>query len=80
MRHTCVTQGVTHHESRSTEDDSMFKFILLVLSVFIALVAAAHTVHFISYGDYLEGIITGVYFFASTFLAAALIELKRTQS
>ena len=56
----------------------MFKFILLVLSVFIALVAAVHTVHFISYGDYLEGIITGLYFFASTFLAAALTQLKTT--
>ena len=52
----------------------MLKFILLVLSVFISLVAAAHTVSFLSHGQYLEAIITFFYLFCGTFLAAALIK------
>ena len=56
----------------------MLKFILLVLSVFISLVAAAHTVSFLSHGQYLEAIITFFYLFCGTFLAAALIQLKTT--
>lgn len=54
-------------------------YILFILSGLISITAAVHTVSFISYGDYLEGLITGLYFFASTFLCLALIELKRTQ-
>jgi len=56
----------------------MLKFILLILSVFISLVAAAHTVSFISHGQYLEGIITALYLFCGTFLTAALLKLKTT--
>ena len=55
-------------------------YILFILSGLISITAAVHTVSFISYGDYLEGLITGLYFFASTFLCLALIELKRTKS
>ena len=50
----------------------MLKFILLVLSVFISLVAAAHTVSFLSHGQYLEAIITFFYLFCGTFLSCRI--------
>ena len=58
----------------------MLKFILLVLSIFISLVAAAHTVSFLSHGQYLEAIITFFYLFCGTFLAAALIVVEQSFS
>lgn len=79
MRHTCGTHGGTHHESRSTEDESMLKFILLVFSVFTSLVAATHTVSFVMHGQMLLATITALYFVCGTFMAAALIQLERTQ-
>lgn len=57
----------------------MLKFILLVFSVCTALIAAAHTVSFVIYGQLLLATITALYFVCGTFMAAALIQLERTQ-
>lgn len=57
----------------------MLKFTLLVFSVFTALVAAAHTVSFVMYGQLLLATITALYFVCGTFMAAALIQLERTK-
>jgi hypothetical protein len=57
----------------------MLKFILLVFSVFTSLVAATHTVSFVMHGQMLLATITALYFVCGTFMAAALIQLERTQ-
>ena len=50
---------------------------LFLFSVLVAIIAAVHTYSFVMYSDYLLASITFFYFLCGTFLAAALIQLKR---
>ena len=57
----------------------MLKFILFLFSGLVAMVAAVHTYSFVMYDQYLLATITFLYFICGTFMAAALIQLGRTQ-
>lgn len=56
----------------------MLKFTLLVLSSFIAMVAAAHTVSFLFAGQYLLAAATSVFFIAGCNMAVEMTQLGRT--
>ncbi len=54
----------------------MLKFILLMLSSFVSMVAAAHTVSFIFNGSLLLAVATFVFFCAGCYMTVALTSVQ----